>query len=183
MKPNKNNKPLRQKKSELQAHAATKAWDILGSVLFEALVKKRKIALHVSNALTEEKRCCWGSITDVCCWQCRLWDFYILASPLYSRSQTLMLTYAILMLHLVVLSRGLCPAGSVWLVLLCKNQRFLLCAVFVQRKTIFMTMFIPRVGTSLVSVANTLSPVLEQWWVHVHLLFLWKPINKERGVK
>lgn len=110
-------------------------------------------------------------------------SFYILASPLYSRSQTLMLTYAILMLHLVVLNRGLCPAGSVWLVLLCKNQRFLLCAVFVQRKTIFMTMFIPRVGTSLVSVANTLSPVLEQWWVHVHLLFLWKPINKERGVK
>lgn len=85
-----------------------------------------------------------------------------LASLLYSRPQTLMLTYAILTLHLVVLSRDLCPAGNVRLVLLCKIKDSILCAVFVGSEKIFMTMFIPRSGTSLVFVANTLSPVLEQ---------------------
>lgn len=94
------------------------------------------------------------------------------SSLLYSRPQTLMLTYAILKLHLVVLSRDLCPTGNVPLVLLCKIKDFILCAVFVGSEKIFMTMFIPRSGTSLVFVADTLSPVLEQRWVHVHLLFL-----------
>lgn len=33
-------------------------------------MKSHRIALHVSDALSEEKRCCWVSVTDVCCWQC-----------------------------------------------------------------------------------------------------------------
>lgn len=172
-------------KSEARARVALKALDVFTryfvtlETLMENHIKAREWSSHKKRAL----RCCWGSF--LMCVVGR--DGYeIILYPRLSSVQPSADSHVNLCnpnaSSCCSQSRDLCPRVTFDLCCCAKSKiPFYVLVLFGVK--IFMTMFIPRSGTSLVFVANTLSPVLEQWWVHVHLLFLWQPINEERGVK